>query len=164
MLPCPYYYESDCKFTEDKCRFSHGEIVTYSSLQEYIEPKFDLLSRGSCVLAKQKNNLWYRAIVKKIYENKCLVKFESNKKEEEVDLEHTFPLNGDNESSECVSSDDDADSNNCEANDDEDVINMSLMNTPSSQALGDWEKYTKVREFFYLLYSVRCSQLRNESS
>ncbi|XP_018574144.1 zinc finger CCCH-type with G patch domain-containing protein [Anoplophora glabripennis] len=142
MLPCPYYYESDCKFTEDKCRFSHGELVTYSSLQEYIEPKFDLLSRGSYILAKQKNNLWYRAIVKKIYEERCLVKFESNRKEEEVILEHIFPLNGDNESNEDVSSDDD-NSNKYEANEDEDIINMSLMITPSAQVLGDWERYTK---------------------
>lgn len=147
MLPCPYYYESDCKFTDEKCRFSHGEIVSYSSLQEYIEPKFDLLTRGSSILAKQANNLWYRAIVKKIYEGKCLVKFESNKKEEEIVLEHIFPLTGDNESSEYVSTDDDDDSNKFEINGDEDVINMSLMITPPNLALGEWEKYTKVRKY-----------------
>lgn len=92
MLPCPYYYESDCKFSEDKCRFSHGEIVLYSSLQDYIEPKFDLLSIGSPVLAKQQNNLWQRAIIQKLFDNKCIVKFECNKKSDELLLEHIFPL------------------------------------------------------------------------
>lgn len=30
MLPCPFYFESDCKFSEDQCKFSHGEVVLYS--------------------------------------------------------------------------------------------------------------------------------------
>lgn len=141
MLPCPYYYESDCKFSEDKCRFSHGEIVLYSSLQDYIEPKFDLLSIGSPVLAKQHNNLWQRAIVQKLYDNKCIVKFECNKKNDELLLEHIFPL--DNNDIEINDEEDDI-VDEREMADREDFINMSLLLTPSSEALGDWEKYTKV--------------------
>ncbi|KAJ8976943.1 hypothetical protein NQ317_010139 [Molorchus minor] len=140
MLPCPYYYESDCKFSEEMCRFSHGEIVLYSSLQEYVEPKFDLLTRGSVVLAKRSDNLWYRAIVVKIYENKCLVKFESNRKQEEVVLEHIFPLSdGEKADIELETSEEE-----CEKEEDknDDVINMSLMIGPSSEALGSWERYT----------------------
>ncbi|KAJ8945820.1 hypothetical protein NQ314_009042 [Rhamnusium bicolor] len=123
MLPCPYYYDTDCKFSDEKCRFSHGEVVLYSSLQEYIEPKFNLLTTGSSVLAKQSNNLWYRAIIKKIYGEKCLVS------------------NDENEQNEYKSSEDDEEK--CEGDGDEDIINMSLMITPSNQILGDWEKYTK---------------------
>lgn len=62
MLPCPYYFdmEKDCHFSEEQCRFSHGELVDYSSLQDYIEPKFENLTVGSEVLAKQSDDLWYR--------------------------------------------------------------------------------------------------------
>lgn len=35
MLPCPYYLDGECRFTDDQCHYSHGEIVSLSSLQEY---------------------------------------------------------------------------------------------------------------------------------
>lgn len=62
MLPCPYYFdlERDCNFSDDQCHYSHGELVSFSSLQDYVEPKFELLTVGSIVLAKQDDNLWYR--------------------------------------------------------------------------------------------------------
>lgn len=136
MLPCPYYLEGDCKFPEEQCRYSHGEKVAFSSLQEYIEPKFDSLTIGSVVLAKQQNKLWYRGTVKKIYDEKCLVKFDSNHKDAELDLHDIWPLeNADKESS---------DESDIEMEDREDIINLSLMNTPSSEAMGEWEKHTKV--------------------
>lgn len=142
MLPCPYYYKSDCKFSDDKCRFSHGEIVLYSSLQEYVEPKFELLSIGSPVLAKQDSNLWYRAVIQKLYDNKCIVKFESSKKSDEVLLEHIFPL--DNNEAEINRNSDVDSENETEYADPEDIINMSLLVTPTNGRVGEWEKYTKV--------------------
>lgn len=138
MLPCPYYYESECRFSDDKCHFSHGETVLYSSLKDYVEPRFDQLNTGSFVLAKQDNNLWYRAVVQKVYDNKCLIKFECNKKIAEVLLEHVFPLDNGDEECDVNSDIEDVDV------DREDIINMSLMVTPSNQAMGDWEKHTKV--------------------
>lgn len=150
MLPCPYYYDTDCKFSEEKCRYSHGEIVPYSSLQEYIEPKFDQLCIGSCVLAKQSNNLWYRAIVKQIYDDKCLVRLESNRKDLEVKLEHIFPLDNNesvDEDNESIDEDGDDENNVHHELKEEDVINMSLMITPTNDALGGWEQYTKVSKF-----------------
>jgi hypothetical protein len=35
MLPCPYYLEGDCRFSDQQCRFSHGELVDLSALKEY---------------------------------------------------------------------------------------------------------------------------------
>nr|CAD7401345.1 unnamed protein product [Timema poppensis] len=35
MLPCPYYLEGECRFSQEKCRYSHGELVFFSSLKEY---------------------------------------------------------------------------------------------------------------------------------
>lgn len=138
MLPCPFYYESDCKFSDEQCHFSHGEIVLYSSIQDYIEPQFELLTIGSLVLAKQDNGLWYRAIVQKIYDSKCVVKFECNKKSDELSLEHIFPLDNDPNISDNDVNEDEAETYN------EDVINMSLLIKPCNEALGGWEKYTKV--------------------
>lgn len=142
MLPCPYYFETDCKFTDDKCRFSHGEIVQLSTLQDYIEPEFDKLVLGSHVLAKKGDNLWHRAVIRRIYDDKCLVKFQASQCSDiEVSFEHILPLfteEGDESGSEGESDD--------ETLDEGDVINMSLMIVPSDQALGDWEKHTKVEK------------------
>lgn len=139
MLPCPYFLDLDCKFSDEKCKYSHGETVSFSSLQEYIEPKFEALTIGSKVLAKNSDNLWYRAVVKRMDDAKCTVNFESNRKDTEVQLHDVLPLENDGSSS----SDESEEDENTIAS--EDVINMSLMNTPSEKALGDWEKYTKVK-------------------
>lgn len=137
MLPCPYYLDMDCKFSDEKCKYSHGETVSLSSLQEYIEPKFDSLTIGSMVLAKKSDNLWYRAVIKKMDAEKCTVNYESNKKDSELQLCDVLPLeDGNNSDSDQMSEDESVVIS-------EDVINMSLMNVPSEQALGDWEKYTK---------------------
>lgn len=137
MLPCPYLMESSCKFEDDKCKYSHGEIVLFSRLQEYTEPNFELILIGSKVLAKQANKLWSRATVKNVFGQKCLVKFDSNQKDLELELHDLLPLDESGENDEEELSDDNSER--------DDIINMSLMNTPSSQAFGDWEKYTKVR-------------------
>ena len=63
MLPCPYYLNGACKFSNELCHYSHGEIVALSSLQEYREPDFSTLKVGSRVLAKQMNNLWNRCVI-----------------------------------------------------------------------------------------------------
>ena len=34
MIPCKYYIDGRCNFSEDKCRHSHGEVVSLSSLKE----------------------------------------------------------------------------------------------------------------------------------
>lgn len=139
MLPCPYFLDMDCKFSDEKCKYSHGETVSFSALEDYIEPKFESLTIGSRVLAKKTDNLWYRAIVKRMDDEKCTVNFELNKKDAELQLHDVLPLEDGGDNSDSDGSDDE---DNIVAS--EDVINMSLMNTPSEQALGDWEKHTKV--------------------
>lgn len=134
LLPCHYFLESECKFSEDKCRFSHGEIVAFADLQEYLEPNYEDLSVGSFVLSKQQDRLWHRGTVMQVLPEKCLVRLDTNKKDIQVKLEDVFPLN---ESAEAVESDSEMDQSGIE-----DVINMSLLN-PVCEKLGDWEKYTK---------------------
>lgn len=136
MLPCPYFLEGDCKFSDEKCRFSHGDLVLFKNLQEYTEPDFSSLSIGSTVLTKQADKLWHKGTVKRILKDKCSVVLDSSAKDVEVDLHDVLPLENDEESS-SSSSEEDAEENG-------EVINMSLMNAPSGLALGEWEKHTKV--------------------
>ena len=35
MLPCPYFLDGSCKFSEEQCHFSHGELVPFGSLKEF---------------------------------------------------------------------------------------------------------------------------------
>lgn len=35
MVPCPYYLEGECKFPDDKCHYSHGELIPFADLKEY---------------------------------------------------------------------------------------------------------------------------------
>ena len=42
MLPCPYYLKGDCKFDDEKCKYSHGELVLISSLKKYRYEHFSL--------------------------------------------------------------------------------------------------------------------------
>lgn len=141
MLFCPFLSrETSCKFSDEQCKYSHGEIVDFASLQEYNEPQFDLLRVGGQVLAKQQNNLWQRATVKKLLQETCLVKYHTSNKEAEVPVHETYPLtDGSDDDNDDGDSDNDKEENLEEAN--EAVINMSLMN-PSKQSFGDWEKHT----------------------
>lgn len=148
MLPCPYYFETDCKFSEDKCKYSHGEIMDASDIQDYIEPDFASLQIGSAVLAKQDNKLWARAKITRILDNTCLIKFETVKKEVELSFKEILPMDNDERSSD-EESDKESDDDVVEI--DPDVVNMSLMNTPSKGPLGDWEKFTKVCIFPHYL-------------
>lgn len=148
MLPCPYYFETECRFSEEKCRFSHGEIVNFEDLQEYVEPDFAGLSVGSIVLVKQDDKLWHKAMVRRILKEKemCIVKLEKSRKEVEVDFVDLMPINddekgdGDDDSSDSGSGEGDA----MDEETRDDFINISLLIKPSDDKLGSWEKYTKV--------------------
>ena len=64
MLPCPFFLDGRCRFSESSCKFSHGEVVSLNSLREYEEPDFSSLAEGSGVLAKDiSDHLWHHATV-----------------------------------------------------------------------------------------------------
>ncbi|CAB3238501.1 unnamed protein product [Arctia plantaginis] len=94
MLPCPFFLDGECKFSDEQCRYSHGAIVQLSDLKEAIEPDFSALKVGSRILMKmnppqdedisvtkkstEKYHLWHRAVIKSLDPEKkvCLVKLE----------------------------------------------------------------------------------------
>ncbi|XP_050297214.1 zinc finger CCCH-type with G patch domain-containing protein [Anthonomus grandis grandis] len=157
MLPCPYYFDmkKDCHYDEDSCQYSHGQLVNYSDLRSYMEPKFENLTIGSNVIAKQSDGIWYKGKITRMSKGNCMVKFESKSKNhsdiyEEINLEHVLHMEQD---------DDEGESDDCQIIHDEDeaneieerkrhvkraeLINKSLMITPESKPLGEWEKHTK---------------------
>ena len=134
MLPCQYYLNTSCKFHEKACRYSHGEIVSYKDLEAFTEPNFELVTIGSKVLAKKSDNLWHRATVKHVHEGKCIVKFDLNSNNMELELADVLPLEEEN----------DANIEKDETVPHEDTINTTIVVEPLDEALGSWEKYTKV--------------------
>ncbi|KAF7403667.1 hypothetical protein HZH68_006461 [Vespula germanica] len=143
MLPCPYFFDGNCKFSDDQCHFSHGEIVSFSNLQEYKEPKYENIKTGNRVLVKQNNNLWYRSVVIKLpdeIEEVFRVKLEAKGDIAEVALQDLVPL--DSTDSEISDASDDSETDNNEKDyTTEKLIDKSLLT--SSSTLGHWEKHTR---------------------
>ncbi|KAG6801930.1 zinc finger CCCH-type with G patch domain-containing protein [Apis mellifera caucasica] len=145
MLPCPYYLDGKCKFSDEDCRFSHGELVSLSSIQEYREPDFQSIKMGSRVLAKQKNQLWHRCIVLKMPEKEgdvFRIKFEASGNITEVFLPDLLPLDDADLEMSDTSDDSDGESDSTEYSKEE-VVHKSLLTVESNTPLGNWEKYTR---------------------
>ncbi|XP_011049578.1 PREDICTED: zinc finger CCCH-type with G patch domain-containing protein [Acromyrmex echinatior] len=156
MIPCPYFLNGSCKFSDENCHYCHGKIVPFSSLQEYKEPDFHNIKIGSKVLTKQKNNMWYRSIVLKLPEkngDEYRVKFESSGKIVEAGLQDLLPLDDTNlEMSNTFndSNNDDEDTNNVDnelqpnSYINNQLVHKSLLTLQSTnEALGNWEKHTR---------------------
>ncbi|KAF9419267.1 hypothetical protein HW555_004194 [Spodoptera exigua] len=150
MLPCPFYLDSECKFSDEQCRYSHGAIVQLSNLKEAIEPDFSSIRVGSRILMKikppddedislakkstEKYHLWHRGIIKNIDLEKriCSVRLEhgvqagekrkQGSDEYKVKIEDIFPLNSvDNHAL---------------------LVEKSFLNENKSP-MGEWERHTR---------------------
>ncbi|KAL1463328.1 hypothetical protein WDU94_015088 [Cyamophila willieti] len=164
MLTCPFYFDGDCKYSEEKCFFSHGYLVKFIELKEYKNISYDNLQLNQLVLAKNlQTNIWYRAKIVNFNtrEDKVIVQFETGEgrkghergvnNDVEMELEDIYPLDT-VEIAEIVSSDSETDnsdqdtsvpSNLKETFDRTKAIEVSLNSAPLDTRLGDWEKYTK---------------------
>lgn len=148
MIPCSYFLNGNCKFSDENCHYCHGEIVQFSSLQEYKEPDFCKIKIRSKVLIKQKNNLWYRSIVLKLPEkdgDEYRVKFESSGKIVEASLQDLLPLDDTNLEMSDISDDDEDDNVDFEPNSyiNDQLIHKSLLTLQSNEPIGNWEKHTR---------------------
>ena len=64
MVPCPFYLEGNCKFTSEKCKFSHGDNCKLSEIKEYREPDYTKIKEGARVIAKSPNDdIWSHGII-----------------------------------------------------------------------------------------------------
>ena len=111
MQPCPYFLEGKCKYSDEKCHFSHGYTVKLNEIQDYrysikiikkdivniivfyfSEPDYNQIVEGCTILAKYKDNLWYQATVQDIVENQYSVKFSHCDDVELLDLHSVYPI------------------------------------------------------------------------
>lgn len=158
MLTCRFFLSGHCKYSEDKCRFSHGKVIPVSEIKEYRDPNYDALVPGSRVLVQHSSDLWTNATVQDILEDRSAfcIKYDKNKEIAEVTAMQLVPLCC--EDSMEQNSDDDYDDaerlkkpefikdTNPDSSDDESQIFIPSANwyqNSLSCRLGEWEKYTK---------------------
>uniref|UniRef100_A0AAG5CTN2 Zinc finger CCCH-type with G patch domain-containing protein n=1 Tax=Anopheles atroparvus TaxID=41427 RepID=A0AAG5CTN2_ANOAO len=150
MIPCSYFLEGECRFADDRCKYSHGEIVRLDELRDYREPQFERLRRkGSRALVKQSSCLWSKGTVQEVdFEAKtCTVQLEEGKRErQQVPFEDLFPLDHDADGSE---GDEHTDHDSSEEEPDEEAIRKaqmvekSLFQPAPDRRLGEWEEHTR---------------------
>ena len=147
MLPCQFYLNGKCKFEEDsapsrsRCKFSHGQVVQLSQLEEFEEPDFEGLKKGDDVLAKSEtDNLWHHAVVEKFDEEdrekeEIYVNFRQGKDTEisKVSLNSVWPLAED---------DDEEDEFEDIDNSLNETFNPAILRV-NVGPIGDWESHTR---------------------
>ncbi|KAL1441414.1 hypothetical protein MTO96_001054 [Rhipicephalus appendiculatus] len=153
MKPCSFFLEGRCKFSQERCRFSHGHAVALSELREYSEPSFSTLKPGSpCLVKSDKDGLWQLAALESIgeHQDEVMVRLSHSGKTVSVKVEDVFPLE---DNGAVDSSDSDSDSQpaadavpvagGCE--DDQEGVPVVAWSpsTASGLPLGAWEKHTK---------------------
>uniref|UniRef100_A0A182XGH3 Zinc finger CCCH-type with G patch domain-containing protein n=1 Tax=Anopheles quadriannulatus TaxID=34691 RepID=A0A182XGH3_ANOQN len=153
MLPCAYFLEGECRFTDEKCRYSHGEVVRLDQLRDYRAPQFERLRRaGSRALVKQSTRLWCKGTVTEVDfdAKRCKVRLEEGKREQlEVPFEDLLPLDEDEDGQEAAEdSESDTDGAGEEEADDEALrkallVEKSLFHPAPDRRLGEWEEHTR---------------------
>lgn len=153
MKPCSYFLEGRCKFSAEKCHFSHGHIVSLSELRDYCEPNFESLKPGSkCLVQSGSKDLWQLATMDGVGQEPghIVVRFTHTGKTTSAKVENVFPLS-------ISEAEDDSSSNDSSDNSGEDVnpppvahvsgIEAPMVVWSSKRAtgcpLGAWEKHTK---------------------
>ncbi|GFS03776.1 zinc finger CCCH-type with G patch domain-containing protein [Elysia marginata] len=110
MVPCNYYMNDSCRFSEESCRRSHGQAVLVSELRPYQEPDHSKICEGCRCLAKSTDEVWYPAMVVDICDDHQVnVKFDSGGREMTVLVEHVKPITDEDENDDSDDDDEDAD-------------------------------------------------------
>uniref|UniRef100_A0A915PPT7 Zinc finger CCCH-type with G patch domain-containing protein n=1 Tax=Setaria digitata TaxID=48799 RepID=A0A915PPT7_9BILA len=91
MKPCEYFLNDRCSYG-NQCRFSHGEEVLLSALQEYQKPDLSMVKEGSLILVQGENKLWSSARVTAIDNDKLAVCLLLTGKEIAVDQNKIYPI------------------------------------------------------------------------
>jgi hypothetical protein len=153
MIPCKYYIDGRCNYSEDKCRHSHGEVVSLATLKEFCDPDYDALKEGMGILAKdESSNLWKHANVEGVEYNKEMgttvhVRFShDNKKIITLSLEDVVPLTKASEGESGSEEDGESDGEILAFDQNrgaQDVRNLLDIIDGSASAMGTWESHTK---------------------
>ncbi|XP_049278324.1 zinc finger CCCH-type with G patch domain-containing protein [Anopheles funestus] len=151
MIPCTYFLEGDCRFADDKCHYSHGEVVRLDQLRDYRPPRFERLrQKGSRALVKQSSSrLWCKGTVLEVDfdEKRCKIRLEEGKREQtDVPFEDLLPLDEDGHGS---GQDSPSDNSSSDEEADEEsfhkalLVEKSLFQPAPDRRLGEWEEHTR---------------------
>lgn len=150
MVPCQYFLEGKCRFSQDECRYSHGYVVNVEDLREYKEPDYSKLQIDSPCLARYKDGVWYDAVIKSVEENhQCKVKYKSYDETSTLDIEDILPVdhhlhNHGSDSDFSDVEDVPVKALNDEESDEEEAVPVYLWRPPqTTQAMGEWEVHTR---------------------
>ena len=139
MVPCPFFLEGRCRFTDDKCKYSHGENCRVAELKEFVAPSYQGLSEGQKVLAKStQGQLWEYAQIHMVSANceEVVVQW-SNKQIEHLPVNSILPFEKDEEEAEI-----EFDNTTLEKlNQVEDDFILKI--DPCADKLGAWETHTR---------------------
>ena len=139
MVPCPFFLEGRCRFTDDKCKYSHGENCRIAELKEFVAPSYQGLSEGQKVLAKStQGQLWEYAKIHMVSANceEVVVQW-SNKQVEHLPVSSILPFEKDAEEAEI-----EFDNTTVEKlNQVEDDFILKI--DPCADKLGAWETHTR---------------------
>ena len=149
MVPCPFYLKGNCRFSSEKCKFSHGELVKLSEIKEYREPDYTKIKEGARVIAKSPNDdIWSHGVIDMVSKNQTVVKFGGGSIET-VSFEHILPLDADDddleeESENEITSDSASNTTDLQQSTGAGLTDDEIrMIDPTSEKLGGWEIYTR---------------------
>ena len=139
MVPCPFFLEGRCRFTDDKCKYSHGENCRIAELKEFVAPSYQGLSEGQKVLAKStQGQLWEYAKIHMVSANceEVVVQW-SNKQVEHLPVSSILPFEKDAEAE--IEFDNTTAVEKLNQVEDDFILKID----PCADKLGAWETHTR---------------------
>ncbi|XP_067662235.1 zinc finger CCCH-type with G patch domain-containing protein-like isoform X2 [Haliotis asinina] len=63
MVPCRFFLDGRCRFSEEKCKYSHGHVVNIKDLQAYQDPDYSHVQVGGKCFARYSDDVWHPASI-----------------------------------------------------------------------------------------------------
>ncbi|GAB1600587.1 zinc finger CCCH-type with G patch domain-containing protein-like [Argonauta hians] len=154
MVPCQYFLNGKCKFSDEKCNFSHGYDTSLDDIRPYHEPDYSSLQLNGKCMACYTDGLWCHATIEGFEaDGQFVVAFEGRNDVLVVGADKIMPVAViDEESShetdkrQEIDDDDDDDDSEEDISDGADGDGSPMLKyiTPkTTMALGQWEAHTK---------------------
>ncbi|CAG5135884.1 unnamed protein product, partial [Candidula unifasciata] len=151
MIPCKYFLDGNCRFSDEECRRSHSHPVLVSELKAFEEPDHSKIIEGCRCLAKNLDDVWHTATVIDVCDDHLVnVRFDSQQLECTVQVEHIVPLDDEDSSSsddeDSSSGDEGGPSGLLRSGDADSDSNLPVYLWKPAQTtdkLGAWERHTK---------------------
>ncbi|XP_029633880.1 zinc finger CCCH-type with G patch domain-containing protein [Octopus sinensis] len=142
MVPCQYFLNGKCRFSDEKCNFSHGYVANLDDIRPYHEPDYSSLQIGGKCLARYTDGLWCNVKIEGIEEDgRFVVAFEGHNDVLVVGSDEIMPAAVTDEEFPCES--------DTEEDDDDDhygsqpTASLMYVAPKTTVALGEWETHTK---------------------